>query len=270
MISWLLNDVDLAEFGVTRGSVFRAPVSVRGELLTIPGQHGGAGGNRLPVFEAAPVTLEFVIHGPDTNTRAADLYGLLAAPTLTLTRVDGEITASARAVLLSVAPGEYVNDVYAQFTVVLQIPAVFFRALPHVATVKAGRVEVLPQLAGSTAPITDAIFRLPASCTAAQITCPVTGTGLTWAGGAHPGQYLYLCARTLRAWVSASPDGFTNPGASFGTADFPPAGRLQLWPATGGESTSDRQVAVVVTGTGINNDADPTHQVAVHAAAAYL
>jgi len=272
-IGWSLSGIDAVRWRVQGGSLWRPPVTVRRDTLTIPGRHGVVVTGRPPVFEEPTVTLELLCEGAqdDLEALANELVGILAMPGLTLGRYSGGLVTSAAAQLVSINPGEFVPDVGAFFTVALAIPGVFLRAAsadsaPVVVTT--GTTVTLTTLAGSTAPIADAILRLRGPATAVQVVDVVTGTGLSWAGSAlASGDYLFLNAATLTARRSTDANAWTAGGSDVtGELDYPGPDPLQAWPRMEGANPADRRVKLTVTGTGFAG----TTALAVRAQPAYL
>jgi len=265
MVRWYVNGTDLADFGIQRGSVYRSPLTVRGKRLTIPGQHGNAPLGKAPEFEAPPATFQFLIRGTKVDERAFALQALLALPRLLLAREDLGLTVTADAELASFTPGKYLPGNHAYFDASLTLPAVFFRGPltdSPVVPVSPPQTTTFPTLNGSTAPVTDPVFRFAGPVTAVQLTDPATLTGLTWAGsGVTSGQYLYLDAGNLRAWRTSSATQWVPGGTDVTSGlDYPPAGLLQMWPDAGGE------VRVRVEGSGFGT----TTSLMVRAAPSYL
>lgn len=264
-LTWLLNGIDLdqASGRLAAVSLWRPPLSVRRSPITIPGAHGSLDPG-LPVFEEPTVTIGVSSGGHATQAalEAAvnNVVGLLAQPTLTLTRVSGGITTSAPVKLVSAdlddgflpaaggTPGRAVP------VAVLAIPSVFLRETVSTGDELAFNTDLTNQqithLAGSTGPIVDPIIRIQGPCAAVTVTDPGTGTGLSWAGTLAAGQYLFLCPRPLSARISSTATAWTTGGTSeLANVGWPAAGRLQLWPVVAG-SITDRRVLVTATGAG--------------------
>lgn len=272
-VGWSLSGIDTERWRVQAGSLWRPPVTVRRDVLTIPSRHGVVVTGKPPVFEEPTVTLELLCEGvqADLEALANELTGILAMPGLTLGRYSGGLVTSAAAQLVSISPGEFVPDIGAFFTASLAVPGVFLRgpsadSAPVVVT--SGAVVTVATLAGSTAPIADTILRVRGSATSVQIVDPVTLTGLSWAGTAlAPTEYLFLDAATLTARRSASATDWTTGGTVVtGQISYPGVGPLQAWPRMEGADPSDRRVKLTVTGTGF----DATTALAVRARPAYL
>lgn len=119
---------------------------------------------------------------------------------------------------------------------VVRIPGVFWSdgAGPQVAMDPAPTATGLINLSnlhGGSAPITDATVSLLGPFNGkASVTDPVSGTGLSWQGTVPAGTYLFLDAKSLRAWTSPSSGAwFSGTDVSSGL-DYPPVGPLQLMP----------------------------------------
>lgn len=272
-IGWSLSGIDAVRWRVQGGSLWRPPITVRRDVLTIPGRHGVVVTGRPPVFEEPTVTLELLCEGGQTalENLANELVGILAMPGLTLGRYSGGLVTSAAAQLVSISTGEFVPDIGAFFTVALAVPGVFLRgALADAAAtvVTSGDTVTIATLAGSTAPIADAILRFRGGAASVQITDVVTGTGLSWAGPAlASGDFLFIDAATLTARRSTSATEWTTGGDDVtGQLGYPGPGPLQAWPRMEGADPADRRVKVTVTGTGFT----ATTALAVRARPAYL
>jgi len=236
-ISYLLNGVDAQAWRVQRDSLWRPPVSARSNLLSIPGKHGNINPG-LPEFDEPQIPLVFSLRArksqADLETQAEALLRQLGQPDLVLTRVSGEVTASAPARLISVAHSDFLAGWHAKITAIVGLPSVFLRGKAvESKTFPLGAAEV-GSLAGSTAPIPDAVIRVSGPATKIVVADPRYGTGLSWSGSLAAGQYLYLDAGSLRSWVSGSASAWT-PGAQAGVVDYPAGGILQLWPDGGGK-----------------------------------
>jgi hypothetical protein len=272
-IGWSLSGIDTLRWRVQAGSLWRPPVTVRRDVLTLPGRHGVVVTGKPPVFEEPTVTLELLCEGaqPDLEALTNELLGILAQPALTLGRYSGGLVTAAPAQFVSLSPGEFVPDVGAFFTVALAVPGVFLRGAsadtaPVVVT--DGDTVTLATLAGSTGPVPDAVLRVRGGATSVQLVDAVTGTGLSWAGLALAStDYLFLHAATLTARRSTNPAAWATGGAVVtGQLDYPGPGPLQLWPAMEGTDPADRRVKLTVTGTGF----DATTALAVRAQPSYL
>ena len=220
MASWLVDGVNLeTTFGLERSTTWRPPVSARNAVVEVPGRHGSVTSG-LASFESCTVTFELV---PNVATEAAleataaQLQALFARPAgVTLSRVSGGVTATATARLVSLTQGDVsLASGWASFTAVLTVPGVTFRGtVVNSAPLDAnGNTTVaLPTLAGSSAPIRDAILRLSGPATSFSWTCPTSGTGISWAGTLAAGSYLYVDAASLTAWITTSASAWTITG----------------------------------------------------------
>jgi len=256
--TWLLNGIDLdVETGhLAAVTLWRPPISTRRSPVTIPGMHGSLTSG-LPVFEDPQIVIG--IRTTQTTQAALEeavnmVAALLTQPTLTVTRVSGGLTTSARAELVS---ADMDNDFLAGGTsapvAVLSIPGVFFRDTAAVSTDFPFTADLVNQevatLSGSTGPIGDAVIRITGACTNPVVTDPGTGTGISYAGTVASGQYLFMSARPLSARISSSASDWLSGGSDVSPAvSFPAAGRLQLWPVV--QSATVRKVLLSATGTG--------------------
>lgn len=239
LITWRINLLDMRRWSIQRTSLWRPPVSVRANLLTLPGTHGTVNLG-LPVFDEPQINFDLLLKGKQAELEAAqlELVGLFTQPGLLVSRVAGGKQVSADARLVSITPGEMVADTYAKFQVTVALPGVFLRGAVATSTPAAVtnnmtyRVDILD---GSTAPVGDGLIRVKGPITAIQITDKGSGTGLSWSGSnpVPAGTYLFLNARTWRAWTSTNANawglGGTNVTAGL---DYPKPGILQMWPTT--------------------------------------
>ncbi|MGC4151492.1 MAG: hypothetical protein QM628_00240 [Propionicimonas sp.] len=241
--TWLLNGVDLdeASLGLASVTLWRPPISVRRSPVEVTGRHGSISSKRPPVFTEPQLVIGF---RADQASQAAleaaitKLAALLAAADLTVTRISGGVSTSAPAELVSAdMDAGFVPGGFAAPLAILAVPTVFLRQpsdvggpLPFNANLTAA---ALPHLAGSSAPITDAIVRLKGPHAGLfTITDAATGTGLSQSAASLTGsQYLYVDAGRFRSWISASDSAWTGVGTDVSAnLDYPAAGILQLWP----------------------------------------
>ena len=273
MVSWSLNGVGMDRYVVQRGTLWRPAVSVRANLVTVPGRHGVINADSAPSFDEPQVVLVLAALGGEGDLEAAqsELTGLLSLPGLSVARTAGGVTASAPARLVSVAVGDYWPGQAAVFTVTLALPTVFLRgpvgtsaAVPFVSD----RTIEVPHLGVSSGPVTDAVIRVSGPVAVVSVTDVVTGTGLSVSGaGLASGSYLYLDAGRLRAWRTTNSAAWTPSGTDVSSRlDYPAAGVLQVWARMRGVDPGNRVAAVRVTGTGRAQ----TTTVAVRAAPSYL
>lgn len=270
-MSWSITGVDLGRWVVEQATVRRAGVTVRRTSVQVPGRHGVIPAGMVE-YDEPTVAMTLGCHGlteADVEASVWGLHGVLGGPgSLALTRTVGGLVTTAHARLVSVAH-EHVGAGYDRAVALLAVPGVFWRGEP-IASVPApasgGRIE-LPALAGSTAPVADAVVQVAGPLTSVQVACPVSGTGLSWAGSLPAGSYLYLDAAGVTARVSPSASAWETGGAPASSGlDYPAAGVLSLWPAMHAGDPADRRVHVTVTGAG--HTAATT--VAVRARPAYL
>ncbi|MFD6176706.1 MULTISPECIES: SGNH/GDSL hydrolase family protein [unclassified Isoptericola] len=239
-VTWGLSGVDSLRWGLQAVSMWRPPVTTRRTTLEVPGRHGVISAG-LPVFDEPTVTLTMWLHGStqdDIENATLELYGLLGAPGLILSRTSGGLVTSAPAVLVSVAPDEFTTAAEATFEVVLAVPGVFLRGTESDTTITVfGRsVSVL---AGSTAPVGDAVLRIDDPDNPV-VTDVVSGTGISWTGS-MPGWYLFVDAGAMRAWLSQDADAWTPPPGALVRKNFVQNPSFEvsgaLWVATGGTGT---------------------------------
>ena len=273
-VSWRINGLGEADLGaLLRGTLWRPPVTARRPLVEIPGRHGVISGQR-PTFDAPtlPLVVEHRYKSADLIEAAVNrLVRLLAQPALTLSRVittpgGVETVTSAPADLVAVDWGDFRAWSSGTATIMLSIPGVFLRG-PVTASTAANlgtsTTLTLANLAGSTAPIGDAIIRIKGGLTNPSVTDANSGSGISWSGTLATTDYLYLDARTLTARRSTSATAWTSGGTDVtSTLSYPVGGPLQLWPDVNG--------AVTVQVTGSAPSASPIPTISVQAGGAYL
>jgi hypothetical protein len=258
--SWTVNGVPFeTAFGnlfLTDATVWRPPVTVRDVSIVIPGQHGALAPG-LPVYEEPTVTL--TLRSRQASQAALEeavnqATAILAAPTLTLSRVSGALATSAVAKLKSISQDDFTYARTARITAQYRVPGVFFRTAVWTssAIVFASALTNVEMagLSGSTGPVVDAVVRVGGPCTNPYVTDPTTGTGISYTGTVAAGQYLYLSARPLSGRLSSSDSAWASGGTDVsGLVSFPAAGRLQLWPVV--QTATTRKVLISASGSGM-------------------
>lgn len=272
--SLLVNGVDLARWVVLSGTSWRPSVRMRRAPVRIPGRHGTrTTGRRL--FDEGTVALELIVAATTQaalETEANALHGLLGAASLTLVRRSGGLETSAVVELESIAAGDFVEAGYGRLTALLAVPGVFFRGTETTAsigTVTSSTPVAVPFLAGSTAPVPDALLRLYSfsgnaiAAGALSVTDEASGTGFTVQAAIPATTYLYVDCATHRAWQSASGTAWTPSSGTdvSGWVEEHPVGMLELTPAMQGTNPTDRKVFVRTS---------MSTSVSVRARAAYL
>jgi hypothetical protein len=231
--------LDSEHCAVTLGSGVMAGISVARSPVQVPGSHGSVKSMLNPVFSERELTLKVTPWGPDsTGADSSRIARLCASPYPVITRVVNGISQQAEAELSSLQAddGGTALGRVAPFTAVFAIPGVWWRK-PTMADVQLANAGGALFPAPSSyppdgdAPIPDLLLRLPKGVTAASVTDPVSGTGITWIGVADASRYLYVDAAAQSAWRSASTSAWTpaSPDASNGV-DWPPDGPLECWP----------------------------------------
>lgn len=258
-LTWSLSGVDMLRWELQSASMWRPPVSVRQDVLEVPGQHGVAVTGRPPVYDAPTVVLTVA---PQAYTQGEleqavnELHAMLSGP-ITLGRESGGLITSAPAQLVAITPDEFTTGIEALIEVSLAVPGVFFRQTAAITTpetiVVSGTTYDLVGLEVGDAPITDTVLRVKGPLGSVQVTDTVYGTGLTWQTAAPLAatDYLYLNAATLRAWVSTSATAWAQPTVTT-PCSYTAGGPLQLWPRMAATDPADRAVQVKVTGSGFS------------------
>lgn len=258
LLTWTINGLDLdnlATYGlIVEPAMWRPPITVRLQSLEIPGRHGELSPG-LPVFEAPLLTLSVWRTGTQAAIEEATnaLIATLNQPSITLARESGGLVTTAVARLASMSFEGFVVGSTSRATAVLRIPGVFFRTAAQVGSESVFSANLtnvaVPHLAGSTAPITDAVIRITGPCTNPSITDPTTGTGISWTGTVPAGEYLFLRPERISAVRSTTDSTWLSGGIGANSGvDFPAAGPLQLWPMV--DSFATRTIRFSATGTG--------------------
>ncbi len=232
-----LNGRALSRWLVAAGTFFRPPVTVRSNLVTIPGRHGVMPVGPV-VFDEPQLSIVLVPNtitgGENLDLLVADLSALLASPSLTVRRTAEGRVEEAPARLVSIAYDEVFREgVFAGVTVVLALPGVFWRDQSTSDVAVAAGSSNVTALAGS-GPITDAVLRWgPGSsgATLKSLTDTITGTGVSINYAPPSGEYVFLRLPDLRAWSTTTSTAWTPTGTNrTALVDHPGPGPLQLWP----------------------------------------
>ena len=265
---WRLNGVDLHNpsrgWSLQAGTVWRAPVTPRLSRVELPGRSGEVTtGPPGYVLEAPLLTFEWLVTAVDVwalDRTLDDLTVLLTSTPLRVTRLNTggafdrhDTFADARLVSISERDTVRVGAGSASLRMVaqLRIPGVAFRGPVTESALAANGRTLLAGLAGSTAPIPDAVVRVAGPATYASVTDEATGTSITWTGSLAAGEYAYLDAGRLLLHKTTSPGAWGVLGADSPELDYSVAGPLRVTPRVP-SYTTERTVAVVsaLTGSG--------------------
>jgi hypothetical protein len=260
---------------VDNGTLFRPPIATRRTIVTAPRRHGSIPTGFPPVFEEPTLVMGFSMKGECSQTiledRSNALINILSAPGLIITRISGALTVTGAAALISfdgITNYSYKRAVLAKAS--FGLPGVFLRGVVTDRTSAAPTFtnwDVGGTLAAGTAPITDAIVRVTGPSTSVTVTDVLTGTGLSWTGSLTAGNYLFMDAANLQAWISATSTQWTKAGTDVsGGLSYPGAGPLQLWPILSTNDPTVRRIGVTAAQTGSNSGS----LITFHAAPAYL
>lgn len=269
--TYLINGISLGDalgpLFLVRASMWRPDVSMVRSVLSVPGRHGSIRTGGLPVHSEAKLT---IVVTATAGASQADLeqavnrfQALLDNPTLVLTRISGGLTTEAEVESEGISHQGFVTGRSDTMTATLAIPSVFLSEPPAISApilVPAPATNLLlPHLSGASAPMADSIVRITGPWTDPVIACSNSKTGVRWTGEVPGGQYLYLDPQRLRARLSSSADAWLSGGTDVSQhIDYPPAGRLQLWPKVtpGGSSAfadaSAPQVRIDAGGSGLS------------------
>lgn len=275
MASWSINGLTVADalgLHLLRETTWALNVTARQSPIEIPGEHGSVQVG-LPTYESGTVTMSALAVASSeaaVESAIAQFKALCGSPSLVLTRTSGDVTATAAARLVSVAPADWAPGAWSvRIVAIFAIPGVFLRGPVWTSADIAAMWDLsaaeLTGLSTSTAPIGDAIMRATGPCTNPYVSDPSTGTGLSYIGTVAAGQYLFLAARPLTARLSSSSADWLSGGTDVSAAlTYPGAGRLQLWPVV--QTATTRKVQVSMTGSGRTS----ATKLAVRGQAAYL
>lgn len=274
-LGWSVSGVDGRRWRVQRGNLWRPPVSVRRNVVEVPGRHGALGARRAPVFAEPTLNLRFApLQDDHVDLEAAvnELTAVLTAPEVAVTRLSGGLETSAVVELVSIGherPGAQIP--YATVDAVLAVPGVFFRGSESSSgevSVSNGATVSVSHLGEGTGPVGDAIFRFRGPLTSVGVTDEATGTGISWEGSLTKDQYLYLHPDSLSARRSTGSSAWASGGTDVtGGVDYPPSGVLQAWPVMVDASEPGvRDVRLRVEGNGFGS----TSSLVVRGAPAYL
>ncbi|MGI5161384.1 hypothetical protein [Microbispora sp. CA-102843] len=167
-----------------------------------------------------------------------------------------ELQASAT-VLAAADPDVDIPNRYARMQVVLTIPGTYWRdvsALTWAGKLPAAAQTVTP-LAGSTAPIVDALVRITGPATNPKITDVATGVTLAYAGAITGGQRVLVDCENMRAArVSTNTWDLAGGTDVTGSVDSTGPGSASRWlhltPAMAGHDPFSRAITVTTTATG--------------------
>ena len=245
--------------------------------MVLPGIHGTKEVG-LPVMGEPIVRLVARFTYPtlaDLETHVNRWIALLTQPTLTLGRSSGGLWTTFAGRLITISNDSFtrVNDGWsARVTAGIAIPGAFMREDPQTEPDIASSGDLtnveITTLAGSTAPVIDAVLRFTGPWLNPSATNPTTGTGVSWSGMVDAGKYLFLTSHPLSGRLSASAGDWAAGGSDVsGQVSFPSSGRLQLWPVVAG--TLDNPCRVYVSTTGSSRVAGQT-KFAVRASRSHL
>ena len=223
---------------LTEETTWRPDVNTSRSPITVPGLHGEID-DELPTYNTAQlrITVTAKQDTPEALEVAVNkLQALFGQPNLVVTRDYGGIQAKAKAKLVSISHSGFLH-VGKRNTVsaTLALPGVFFKEDPQVwETNFAGALTgvEITTLRGSSAPITDAIFRVAGPATNPMITDAASGLGFIWNGTVPNGQYLFISCSTLFARISSNPDHWESGGTSADEWLDYSEDIVQIWPST--------------------------------------
>ncbi|MBW3081963.1 hypothetical protein [Bifidobacterium phasiani] len=266
-VDYMINGMplDSRNCRVALGSNWLAGMSAVRTVVTVPGVSGSVPSGMPPVFDERQLTIKVGVAGPGFVEQTTRVAMLCASGRLTVSRTVDGVRQEADAELVSLQPdGDETYGRAASYTIVLAIPGVWWRSpnpvdrlLPAKGgglyppagpadneagywTMPLGLPDDSPSLLYtdmpygllSSAPIPDAVIRLPSGVTSADLIDPVSGTGVKWAGSAAQ-QYTYVDAGRLTAWRSTAADAWDG-GTTTTGVDYPAIGPLILYPKPDG------------------------------------
>lgn len=254
--------------------MWRPPVSVRRNVVTVPGRHGSLPTRRPPVFEEPTISAVFqpLVQGQGRLEDAVnELTAVLSEPGVALTRVSGGLETSAEVELVSVSPSSFAPGVFAEVEVLFSVPGVFFRGPVSVSgevSVSHGATVSVSHLGVGSGPVGDVVLRFRGPLTSVGVTDEATGTGISWEGSLSEDQFLFLHPGSLTARRSTGSSAWASGGTDVtGGVDYPPSGVLQAWPVMVDSSEPGvRDVRLRVEGNGFGSSSS----LVVRGAPAYL
>ncbi|MFI7630278.1 hypothetical protein [Microbispora rosea] len=167
-----------------------------------------------------------------------------------------ELQASAT-VLAAVDPDVDIANRFARMQVVLTVPGTYWRDVSAVtwSGKLPGAGQVVTPLAGSTAPIADALVRFTGPATNPKITDAASGVTVAYTGALTGGQRLLVDCENLRA-ARVSTDTWDLAGGTDVTGSMDSSGPgsanrwLHLTPAMAGHDPYSRSITVTTTASG--------------------
>lgn len=268
MPTFTIDGVDLQStlgVRVTSDSVFHTMSGVRSSAISLPGQHGSTTVQTEEFYESGHLILQCWMDGlgnPSTHEARLDAFLTLLQGALDVrkTMSDASIRQALCYMRASIDP-EHRPGAWTKMTVPLEMPGAFWRDVSASTFSQtqpvSGTTYAMTNLAGTTAPITDAVILWTGPITNPQATDPLSGSSITWQGTVAAGSQVRVQAGTMTA-VSGVGIGLAGAGADASGALVPsgPGSAFRLiefMPEMVGGDPLTRRVQVKVTGSGITS-----------------
>lgn len=268
MPTFTIDGVDLLTtlgIRVTSDSIFHTMSGVRSSAVPIPGMHGTLTVQAEEFYEAGHLILQCWMDGlgnATTHEQRLDAFWTLLQGPLDVrkTMSDASIRQALCYQRASVDP-EHRPGAWTKMTVPLEMPGAFWRDVAASTFSQTqpvnGTTYVMSNLAGNTAPITDAVILWTGPITNPQATDPISGSSITWQGTVASGSQVRVQAATMTA-VSGVGIGLAGAGSDVSGALVPsgPGSAFRLiefMPEMVGGDPTNRRVSVKVNGSGITS-----------------
>lgn len=268
MPTFTIDGVDLQSalaIRVTSDSVFHTVSGVRSSAVSLPGMHGSLTVQTEEFYEAGHLVLQCWMDGqgnPTTHEQKLDAFLTLLQGPLDVrkTMSDGTIRQALCYLRASVDP-EHRPGAWTKLAIPLEMPGAFWRDVSASTFSQTqpvnGTTYAMSNLAGDTAPITDAVILWTGPITNPQATDPVSGSSITWQGTVAAGAQVRVQAGTMTA-VSGTGIGLAGAGADASGALVPsgPGSAFRLiefMPLMVGGDPTNRSVSIKVNGSGITS-----------------
>lgn len=250
---------------VTRESTFHGMPQTRSSNLSLPGVHGGVVVQTEELYEPGTCVLQCWMDGggnPVTHEAKLDAFkGLLVGPLDVRKTMSDASVRQALCYMRATLDPEHRPGAWTKLTVPLELPGAFWRDTVASTFSQSqpvnGTTYVMSNLAGSTAPITDAVLLWTGPISNPQATDPFSGSSVTWQGTIAAGSQVRVQASTLTA-ISGVGIGLTGPGADV-SGNLVPSGPgsayrlLEFQPEMVASDPLNRRVSVKVNGSGMTS-----------------
>lgn len=256
---YLLSGTDLGAWTVLAETPLHLPLTYRDNDVQVPGRDGSLLLPTQRLVEAPTMTVALAPAAKTPHEQEAlldQLYALIGQPGLTLTRwrpdptmdpeealtellstnpretddTDGLEIGEQPCEIVSLEPGEADTlGLWAELTLTLKLPTVYYRSREtfHYTCQNTPGWQAARGLE-STAPIRDATVNVRGPLTKLELTDWASNTGISWTGELTNAQTLTIDLDRLTATITT--DDSTETTSAIAGLDYPPAGKLTLWP----------------------------------------